>query len=119
MRLALREVMLAFRRAPVLAILSITTIAFSLFAFGLFGLVAINIRSALREIEDRVEVRAFLVDGASDEAVEEGVCEKPELLLLRELRPTAVNTCRRLLGEPHPPLPLEAFRSLSALRTKG
>ncbi|MES2523821.1 MAG: permease-like cell division protein FtsX [Gemmatimonadota bacterium] len=71
MRLALREVMLAFRRAPVLAILSITTIAFSLFAFGLFGLVAINIRSALREIEDRVEVRAFLVDGASSEAVEE------------------------------------------------
>lgn len=71
MRLAFREVMLAFRRAPLLAILSVTTIAFSLFAFGLFGLVALNIRVALREIEDRVEVRAFMVDGASEEAVSE------------------------------------------------
>ncbi len=71
MRLAFREVLLAFRRAPLLAVLSITTIAFSLFAFGLFGLVALNIRVALRDIEDRVEVRAFMVDGASEEAVEE------------------------------------------------
>jgi cell division transport system permease protein len=71
MRLAFREVLLAFRRAPVLAVLSVTTIAFSLFAFGLFGLVAINIRSALRDIEDRVEVRAFMVDGADDKAVDE------------------------------------------------
>jgi len=71
MRLAFREVLLAFRRAPVLGVLSVTTIAFSLFAFGLFGLVALNIRGALREIEDRVEVRAFLVEGTSDEAVEE------------------------------------------------
>ncbi|HYW31461.1 MAG TPA: permease-like cell division protein FtsX [Gemmatimonas sp.] len=71
MTLAMREVVLAFRRAPVLAVLSITTIAFSLFAFGLFGLVALNIRSALREIEDRVEVRAFLVEGTSEEAVED------------------------------------------------
>lgn len=71
MRLALREVFLAFKRAPLLAVLGVTTIAFSLFAFGLFGLVAINIKSALLEIEDRVEVRAFLIDGARDSQVEE------------------------------------------------
>lgn len=71
MRLALREVFLAFKRAPLLAILGITTIAFSLFAFGLFGLVAINIKVALLEIEDRVEIRAFLIDGAKDAQVEE------------------------------------------------
>ena len=71
MRLAWREVFLAFRRAPALALLSITTIAFSLFAFGLFGLVAINIKSALRAIEDRVELRAFLVDGAKEEQINE------------------------------------------------
>ena len=40
MRLALRETMIGFRRAPVLSVLSITTIAFSLFAFGLFSRVA-------------------------------------------------------------------------------
>jgi cell division transport system permease protein len=62
---------LAFRRAPVLAVLSVTTIAFSLFAFGLFGLVALNIRGALNDIEDRVEVRAFLVEGTPEAAVDE------------------------------------------------
>lgn len=71
MRLAFREVLLAFRRAPLLAMLGVVTIAFSLFAFGLFGLVAINIRSALRGIEDRVEIRAFLVEGTRDAQVEE------------------------------------------------
>ncbi len=71
MKLALREVLLAFRRSPLLAMLGVVTIAFSLFAFCLFGLVAINIRSALREIEDRVEIRAFLVDRARDAQVEE------------------------------------------------
>lgn len=82
MRLALREVVLAFRRAPLLAVLGVVTIAFSLFAFGLFGLVALNIRSALREIEDRVEIRAFLVEGARDAQVEElirGINDLPEV----------------------------------------
>lgn len=71
MRLAWREVLLAFRRSPALALLSVTTIAFSLFAFGLFGLVAINIQTALRAIEDRVEIRAFLVDNAQMDQVNE------------------------------------------------
>ena len=51
MKLALREVLLAIRRAPLLSVLGVVTIAFSLFAFGLFGLVAINIRDALRRVE--------------------------------------------------------------------
>ncbi len=70
MRLAWREVRLAFLRAPVLALLGITTIAFSLFAFGLFGLVAINLRTALIAIEDRVEIRAFLVERTSEETAD-------------------------------------------------
>ena len=68
MRLAFREAFLAFRRAPVLSVLSITTIAFSLFAFGLFGLVALNIHDQLNQLEDRVEIRAFVVDGTPPEA---------------------------------------------------
>lgn len=69
MRLAFRESWLAFRRAPLLGLLSITTIAFSLFAFGLFGLVAVNLERALKEVEDRVEIRVFLADGATEETV--------------------------------------------------
>jgi len=81
-RLAFREVALAFRRAPLLAILGIVTIAFSLFAFGLFGLVALNIRVALHEIEDRVEIRAFLVNNARDAQIEElmtGIARIPQV----------------------------------------
>ena len=69
MRLALREVMIAFRRTPLLSTLSITTIAFSLFAFGLFGLVALNIRTAIQRIEERVEIRAFVAEGTPADAV--------------------------------------------------
>ena len=68
MSLALREAVNTFRRAPMLSALSVTTIAFSLFAFGLFGLVALNIREALGKLEDRVEIRAFLADGTASEA---------------------------------------------------
>jgi cell division transport system permease protein len=69
MRLTFREVMLGLRRAPLLSGLSIVTIAFSLFAFGLFGLVALNVSRALQGIEERVEIRAFITDGTPIEAV--------------------------------------------------
>ena len=64
-----REALTASRRAPLLSALGVVTIAFSLFAFGLFGLVAINIRQALDQVEERVEVRAFLSDSADIEQV--------------------------------------------------
>jgi cell division transport system permease protein len=64
-----REALTASRRAPLLSALGIVTIAFSLFAVGLFGLVAINIRKALDEVSERVEIRAFLSDSADIEGV--------------------------------------------------
>ena len=65
----LRDALITFRRTPLLSALGVTTIAFSLFAFGLFGLVALNIREALDQLEDRVEIRAFVADGTTPEAV--------------------------------------------------
>jgi cell division transport system permease protein len=67
--LALREAVNASRRAPLLSLLGIVTIAFSLFAFGLFALVAVNIRHALRNVEQRVEVRAFVSEGTPADAI--------------------------------------------------
>src|SRR6266513_1446487 len=64
-----REALSASRRAPLLSALGIVTIAFSLFAFGLFGLVAVNIRKALEQVEERVEIRAFLSDSSDIEQV--------------------------------------------------
>lgn len=69
MKLAMREAMIGFRRAPMLSVLSITTIAFSLFAFGLFSLVAVNLRAALAQVESRVEIRGFLAEDVSAEAI--------------------------------------------------
>jgi cell division transport system permease protein len=67
--LAVREALLAFRRAPLLSALGIITIAFSLFAFGLFGLVALNIHQALGQVEERVEIQAFVADGTTPESI--------------------------------------------------
>ena len=69
MRLTLRETLLAFRRAPLLSALSVMTIAFSLFSLGLFVLVAVNIRDALQQVEERVEIRAYVADGTPIEAL--------------------------------------------------
>ena len=69
MRLVLREALNVFRRAPALSILSITTIAFSLYVVGLFGLVALNLREALRGVEQRVEVVAYLLRGTPPEPI--------------------------------------------------
>jgi cell division transport system permease protein len=68
-RLAAREALLSFRRAPALSLLSITTIAFALFVVSLFALVALNLRAALAEVEERVEIVLYLRRGTPLEAV--------------------------------------------------
>jgi cell division transport system permease protein len=103
MRLAFREALRAFRRSPVLSALSITTIAFSLFAFGLFGLVALNLRNALQQVEDRVEVRAFVADGTPPEATSAAVADValfPEVASVRLVTEAqALERARRELAE--------------------
>ena len=69
MRLLFREALLSFRRTPLLSGLSVTTIAFSLFTVGLFLLVALNLREALKGLEERVEIVAFILRGTPPETV--------------------------------------------------
>ncbi|HEU4722644.1 MAG TPA: permease-like cell division protein FtsX [Gemmatimonadaceae bacterium] len=79
----LRDAFETFRRAPLLSALSVTTIAFSLFALGLFGLVALNIREALERLEDRVEIRAFVAEGTPPEDLAQAasdIASFPEVL---------------------------------------
>lgn len=83
---SLREALTAFRRAPLLVIISVVAVSLSLFVFGLFGLTAYNIREALREIEERVEVVAYLADDAAPEQVrraEQEIAAMPEVLDVR------------------------------------
>lgn len=69
MSLATREAFRSFRRTPLLSLLSVATIAFSLFTFGLFALVAVNFRGALAGVAERVEVVAFVLRGTPPETV--------------------------------------------------
>ena len=98
-----REALTATRRSPLLSALGIVTIAFSLFAFGLFGLVAINIRKALDDVEERVEVRAFLSDSADIEAVAaamKDIGDFPEVLRIDYVsKEKALERARKEMGE--------------------
>jgi cell division transport system permease protein len=102
-RIAFRDALFAFRKAPLLSALSILTIAFSLFAFALFGLVAINIRTALEGVEERVEIRAFIADATP---IEDIVRAADEISKYREVQSAtivskeqALARARRELGE--------------------
>jgi cell division transport system permease protein len=97
------EALTASRRAPLLSILGVVTIAFSLFAFGLFGLVAINIRRALEQVEERVEIRAFVSDSSEIEqvvAAMKDVGEFPEVLRVDYVsKEQALERARKEMGE--------------------
>ncbi len=83
--------------------LGVVTIAFSLFAFGLFGLVAINIRDALQQVEERVEVRGFVVKGTEIESVAAAmhdIGEFPEVARVDYVsEEKALERARREMGE--------------------
>lgn len=100
---ATRELLIGLRRAPLLGVLGVVTIAFALFAVGLFGLVAVNIQRALAQVEERVEIRAFLLDDVSDEervSAITAVSAYPEVAEVEYLSPDqALARAREELGE--------------------
>ncbi len=67
---ALREALQSLGRAPLLGVLSVTSIGFSLFILGLFGVTAYNIDLALSRVEEQVQVVAYLRDGTDDNRVD-------------------------------------------------
>lgn len=91
MTYSIREALAAFRRTPLLALLSIVAIGLSLFVVGMFTVTAYNIRSALNEIEERVEVVAYLHDDATDAQIRIASAELtavPEVLDVRYISKT-------------------------------
>ena len=101
--LAIQTALTAFRRSLLLSVLSVTTIAFSLFAFGLFGLVALNIRDALQRVSERVEIRAFVADGTAMEkiaTVSDEISKFPEVSRVDVVTPEqALERARKEMGE--------------------
>ncbi|MFW6084116.1 MAG: cell division protein FtsX [Gemmatimonadota bacterium] len=66
---SVREAVAGFGRAPLLGGLSVGAIAVSLFIVGIFGVAGYNVDRALSGVESRVEVVAYLRDGADEELV--------------------------------------------------
>ncbi|MEO5509613.1 MAG: permease-like cell division protein FtsX [Longimicrobiales bacterium] len=85
MSYSLREALNAFRRAPLLAALSATMIALSLFVVGLFGLAAYNIKLVISRMEERVEVVAYLRDGAERADVNNAIREMKKWSEVRDV----------------------------------
>ena len=82
MTYAVREALAGFRRAPVLTGLAAGMVGLALFVVGLFGLVTHNLQVGLEEIEERVEVVAYLDDGATAVEIETAVTslrDQPEV----------------------------------------
>jgi cell division transport system permease protein len=111
-RTPLREALQTFRRAPVLSALSIASIGFSLSTIGLFGLVAINFRQALRTLAERVEVVAFVLSGTPTEtisAASQDIAAFPEVVAVDFVTADqALDRARRELTEFQ-----DAFRDLA------
>lgn len=77
-----REAFFAFTRAPLLTLLSIVTITFSLFSLGVFGLLVLNIQRSLAAVEERIEVIAYLEDQVGAQEIDSlmaALRERPEV----------------------------------------
>jgi len=103
MRLTLREAVMSFARAPLLGALSVMMIAFSLFSFGLFGLVALNFKQQFGAVEGRIEIEAFVDDSTNVETLADAVSEIarfPEVArALPVTKDEALERARRDMGE--------------------
>lgn len=85
---AVREAVAGFRRSPLLAGLSVGSIALSLLVIGLFGLLAHNIDRALADVEQRVEVVGYLADDAPTDGIQlaaEEIESFPEVAAVRHV----------------------------------
>ncbi|MGI9076218.1 MAG: cell division protein FtsX [Gemmatimonadaceae bacterium] len=103
MRLTLREAVMSFARAPLLSVLSIMMIAFSLFSFGLFGLVVLNFNQRFGAVEERIEIEAFVDDSTNVETLATAVSEIARLPEVARAVPVtkdeALERARRDMGE--------------------
>ena len=100
---SVREALTAFRRTPLLTMLSVVAIGFSLFVVGLFGLTAWNIRRAIEKVEEKVEVVAYLNDDALPEQVavaQQEIQALPEVAAVRPVSKTeAMATAMQTMEE--------------------
>ncbi|MEJ2678499.1 MAG: permease-like cell division protein FtsX [Gemmatimonadota bacterium] len=82
---AIREALAAFRRTPVLTLLSAAMIGLSLCVLGIFGVTAQNVREVLNQVESRVEIVAYLRDDASEQEVQQARAQIQALPQVREV----------------------------------
>ena len=96
---AVREAFAALRRAPLLTALSAAMVALALFVVGLFALVAHNLQLALDQVEERVEVVAFLRDDTREVELEIAEAELRSLPEVEDVRYVSKEEAYRMATE--------------------
>jgi cell division transport system permease protein len=69
----IQEAIAAIKRTPLLTGLSALMVGLALFVVGLFGLATHNLQQALEDIEERVEVVAYLREGTHSEQIDQAI----------------------------------------------
>jgi cell division transport system permease protein len=99
----IREAILAFKRSPLLTGLSAAMVGLALFVIGLFALATHNLRLALESVEERIEIVAYIRDGARNDEILLGRRELsalPEVLRVEMItKEEALDIARRDLPE--------------------
>ncbi len=99
----LKETFIGFRSSPLLSILSILTLTFTLFLLGLFFLFHVNLNQVIVEMDKRVQLVIYLRDDVSRDEVEKiriDLFRREEVKSARYVsKEDALNRFREELGE--------------------
>lgn len=99
----IREGLLNLRRAPLLSLTSIAVMGLSLFVFGIFLLITVNLRAAIATVQRQVEVAVFLREDVREpelRSLDAFLREHPGILDVRYLaRDEALAEFRRELQD--------------------
>ncbi|MBQ7515566.1 MAG: permease-like cell division protein FtsX [Schwartzia sp.] len=99
----IREVFFSFRRNSWMAIASVSTVAVSLFVFGMFLVIVMNMNKMIDTLESQVEISVYLEDSVAQAQigrVEEKIASMQGIAEVRFIdRDTALARFRERLGE--------------------
>ncbi len=99
----IREVFFSFRRNSWMAIASVSTVAVSLFVFGMFLVIVMNMSKMINSLESQVEISVYLQDSAAKAQIgriEEQIASMQGIAEVRFVdRDTALARFKERLGE--------------------
>lgn len=99
-----KESILSIIRNRLMSIASITTVALTLFIFGIFMMLYFNVNKAVSTVQDKVEIKAFLSDEYSTTIKQQGIKQQIEKItgvkeIVYESKEDALKNFKKQLGD--------------------